>query len=88
MIQAELTHFHDVWGNAEDGWEVNDQRIVGTIELESWEDDHVLKALKSCGFLKKDVKLEDLTFDDYFAGGVEISDAKNGMPICVLHEVE
>ena len=40
----------DVWGNAEDGYEVNDRSKVGSIDIDStFSDNQLLKALVDAG---------------------------------------
>jgi hypothetical protein len=41
----------DVWGNEKDGYDVNDRRQVGTIDLKykAFSDDQLLKALVDAG---------------------------------------
>jgi hypothetical protein len=44
----------NVWGNAKDGYEVNDRSNEGSIELpENCTDNQIIKALKDSGYLKK-----------------------------------
>ena len=69
----------DVWGNAADGWDVNDRSKVGTIEAPADADDSaIVDALIGAGFLAP-----------YARGRVELDgddtmirvDAPSGMPL-------
>lgn len=67
----------DVWGNAEDGYEVNDSFKVGTI----------LSALKSVGIIANHIKLFDIVIDgDDFM--ITIDDAKDGRPVFTLGRLQ
>lgn len=50
----------DVWGNEEDGYEVNDRSRIGTVELpKAFSDEWLLKTLKNEGLInykKSDIK--------------------------------
>jgi len=74
---------YDVWGNEEDGFEINDTFSVGSLELEDDEqyDDSVLvEKLIEAELLAEDARPEDFAFDgDEFH--VFIADADTGRPI-------
>jgi len=75
---------YDVWGNDIDGYEVNDKYKLDIISLpESPTNSQILKALKSCGFLKSTVKLSQLEFDGD-EQTIYINVSRNGAPFCEL----
>lgn len=54
-MKYQLYYYHDVWGNEEDGWFVNNQSIFGTIDIKEEDDDEdvkdkLLDALEHFGF--------------------------------------
>lgn len=76
---------YDVWGNADEGFEVNDSHGAGHIELEDEEhfDDQVLlEKLSEAGFLQGR-ELDDLSFDGDDTA-VYINDAHTGEPLLGL----
>lgn len=51
----------DVWGNEDDGWEVNDEYHVGTFEaLETDSDEMIVRDLAAAGYLEEGSTLEDV----------------------------
>ena len=63
MIYEVIDHY-DIWGNAKDGYEVNDSRRAGEIELDSkLRDEDILKALFDNGL----ITLEDA--EEFEVGG-------------------
>jgi hypothetical protein len=79
---------YDVWGNSRDGYEVNDTFKSGyEIELpEDYSDVQLLKAMKDSGFIKKTVKLSQLSIDGDGESYINIDEAKNGRPFCELRK--
>jgi hypothetical protein len=76
---------YDVWGNEDEGFEVNDSHGAGHIELEDeeqFDDEILLQKLTEAGFLA-DVEIDDLAFDGDDAV-VYINDAHNGKPLLGL----
>lgn len=74
----------DVWGNEEDGFEVNDRNRIGTILLRPEASDReIVNALKNEWLMNARVKLSDVNIDgdDML---VFIEDAKNGEPVLQL----
>ena len=80
-----LIDYFDVWGNAEDGWEVNnlspefdDLYLDPDITHEE-----IVDYLKSIGYFNKDVTMADL---DIWDDGdiIEFSKADDLMPLCRL----
>ena len=81
-----LIHTHDVWGNARDGWEVNDQYTVcdDLVITEDATQYDVMQALKRMGFLAKHVRLNMLDFSIWDIDMIEICLRRNGMPLFYL----
>jgi predicted RNA binding protein YcfA (HicA-like mRNA interferase family) len=74
----------DVWGNEEDGFEVNNRQRAGDIEiLDGASDEDIIKTLKQEGFLKAKVKASQIHIDgdDY---AMNVDDAETGEPIYQL----
>jgi hypothetical protein len=72
---------YDVWGNARDGFDVNDVFKTSTILefSDNASDADIVKALKKAGYLRKGIRTSSIKFDGddetiYF------SDARNGRP--------
>lgn len=85
---------YDVWGNAEDGWEINDRSELTDylfsgrlLELKDESDYTLLEALKKRGWLKSRTRIEDLKID-----GDEISilinQAEDDYPLLGLSRVD
>lgn len=75
---------YDVWGNAEDGWEVNDSFRVGTVSFaDNASDETIISVLKNAGILseKASVKNIDIDGDDDF---ITLNDSRDGMPLLEL----
>jgi hypothetical protein len=83
-MKLNLVNYFDVWGNKKDGYEVNNLCSEGEVQVKSWEDGDILKALKEKDFLKKHVRKNMLNFVDCFDEIVEIEHKKTGRPICRL----
>ena len=87
MYRVKLINYFDVWGNKKDGWEVNNQCIEWDdgimVEISNRE---ILELLKITGFLKKQVRINQIIFDDY-GEFIELSQKKDYCPICRL-EIE
>lgn len=73
----------DVWGNEEDGFEVNDRCRVGTIDLdESLNSDDVLRELDGAGYVHASLcEVNDAIGDEYT---LHIDSAQNGRPLLQL----
>jgi hypothetical protein len=74
----------DVWGNAKEGYEVNDRYHLDNLELsDNATEKELVKILKSMDYLKKTVKMKQLKIDwdeDY----TTIDSAKTGKPLFQL----
>lgn len=85
----DLVDYFDVWGNEEDGWEVNDVSIV---ERDIWISDdtteeELFNFLKdSVGYFNKDVKFSDVEIIWDSPEFIEFFDASNGYPLGRLQE--
>lgn len=80
-----LINYFDVWGNEEDGWEVNNSAIEfdDLYLADDTTDEELVDYLKSIGFLHRNAKVSD--FDIYSDGEIiEFCDADTLEPICCL----
>lgn len=83
----EIVDCYDVWGNDEDGYEVNDVMLVGTIELpENVSDTDIIKILKEYGALGKFASKDNISIerDDMF---IEVFNKDNGYPLHQLRRL-
>jgi hypothetical protein len=84
---------YDVWGNARDGWEVNDRSclsrefIVEHSTDDGPTDSEMLEALKECGYVKHSATTADVEFE-WTDNGYEVSETSNGFPLYGLEENE
>jgi hypothetical protein len=76
----------DVWGNEEDGYEVNDRSKIGTVALPpDYTDEYLLKTLKAEGLInysKKHLRHIEIEGDDF-----SISIDYKGRPMFQLERV-
>ncbi len=75
----------DVWGNENDGFEVNDSRQIGTIDVDQtvYEDDQLLiDVLNEAGYLDN-ATVEDVVFDGD-ESRLEVSDNETYRPLLSL----
>jgi hypothetical protein len=80
----------DVWGNEQDGFDVNNIFSTG-IKLklkENCSDKDICKALKTAGYLKKGIRTKSLSIDGDFDYNLYIDEAKNGRPFCHLRNMK
>lgn len=79
----------DVWGNARDGFEVNNAFRTGTTVEIPDEADHkaIVRILKDEGILKKDVRPSRVEIDDSTEGVIYVNDARNGRPEFQFHKL-
>ncbi len=84
-----LVNYFDVWGNAKDGWEVNNQCIewddVWTKDLDNRT---LLKILKDTGFLQKHVRTNQLIFEWLGPECCEILTRRDGYPLAMLEIID
>ena len=88
-MKLRLIDYLDVWGNARDGYEVNNLREHSIIDFsgDDWPDDSaILAALKRIGYIKKTVRRNSVRFDEGCVDMVGITD-RNGRPICRLEKI-
>lgn len=85
----DLIDYFDVWGNEEDGWEVNDQAVV---EEKIWISDDITEEelfnyLKdTVGYFNRNTKFSDVEIQWYDPDFIEIFQAKDGCPVCSLRK--
>jgi len=76
----------DVWGNEEDGYEVNQEFKAGKIEIPAMLDDaDLVKLLKKEGFLKETVRANQIEVESSGLGFIEIKEKKTGEPVYFLY---
>ena len=78
----------DVWGNSEDGFDVNDQFAAGSIELSAeMSDSEILQKLADEGFLTANaVDCGEIdSSDDLF---MTVQDKEDGRPVLDLYSEE
>lgn len=83
-----LQNYFDVWGNADDGWEVNDQCTeFDDLQIsDDATDKDILEYLKGIGFLATS-DMRKLVVEDCGNGFIEIYERKGMKPLCGLREV-
>jgi hypothetical protein len=83
MEKWDLWDYFDVWGNEQDGWEVNDQTRVqeGVIIDETINNDDIIQYLVQCGFLKRGVTADDFYILWDCEGFIEIYEKESGKPL-------
>jgi hypothetical protein len=81
-VKVKLINYFDVWGNEEEGFEVNNlcEECQFTLPNE-FTNEELLESLKDVGFILPEVKMEQIRFDDMFDYGKEFYQADNGYPI-------
>jgi hypothetical protein len=80
----------DVWGNARDGYEVNDRSYTGSkVTLaESGTAGDILRALKDEGLVKKTARVAQMDIDDSnWPYAVYVNAAKTSKPVFELEAV-
>lgn len=84
-----LTHYFDVWGNEQTGWDVNDARIVWDhIWTSKLDDETLLDILKNTGFLRKNVEINQFNFDWVGPECCEITLSKNYYPVARIDVID
>ena len=88
-VKVKLVDYFDVWGNAVDGWDVNNSLciMIGDIELENFEDKTIIKALHEIGWLTKLATLETIEINDEYPF-FEITEKETGFPLGRLEVFE
>lgn len=84
-MRATLINYFDVWGNEEEGYEVNNLCKEGELEFEGNEaptDQQILDKLKEFGFIVESADLSDLEFEDLWPY-IEFSEIRehNNLPL-------
>ncbi len=80
---------YDVWGNAEDGYDVNNRSAYcRDLEIETpigfASNGQILDALIGCGYFRQDVTLMKIEITDDTGTYIDIVDVKDARPICGL----
>jgi hypothetical protein len=68
---------HDVWGNARDGWEINDSRRTGecVVLSTSMNEKEIVQALKEEGIVRRDLRMNMIQIE-WNDDRIEVSDSK------------
>ena len=83
-VSYQVIHHWDVWGNKEDGWEVNNSAVHGKVTFpEDATNDEMILALKECGFLQRWVTAEYFNILDH-GTSIDFDYAESGKPFCTL----
>lgn len=75
---------YDVWGNEEDGFEVNDTyKVVDklTIDIETITDEEILDLLKEFNVVDESATLDDI-YIDYMSDAIYVDEADTRKPLC------
>ena len=82
MAAYTLVDYYDVWGNAEDGWEVNNSCEIcnDIIVSDEASQDDIIEYLINSGYLKPDAKGK-VEIDDTYIDMFDIVEKGTGMPI-------
>lgn len=83
----------DVWGNEDDGFEVNDRHRIGWVEVDDTSDEAMLDALRDAHFLNAQCRLGDkgrfrVRFDWSDETWCQIEQSSNGYPLLQLEAEE
>ena len=89
-MKIRITNYFDVWGNAKDGWEVNnlchDEYTVRKVDL--YNKKALLRLLKRLNYLKKNVRTNQLDIDGFsYENRIEISQRSNYCQLFAIEEV-
>lgn len=93
LYDVKLINYFDVWGNKKDGWEINNLYTEDNMSFQLHEDDFynhekIFRKLKDVGFFKPRTRMTQVDFEDLHEFGVEITQRKDGMPICRIEFVK
>lgn len=83
----DLIDYFDVWGNEEDGWEVNNlSREENFINItDDATDEDIIDGLINAGYLQRQAKGK-ISVEDYGDGFIELFVTETGEPVCRLEE--
>jgi len=80
-----LVNYFDVWGNQEDGYEVNNLCTEGEIELsDNPTKEEIVSALIAFGFFNESVTPDMIELPHGIDSHTEIVESATGRPICRL----
>lgn len=86
MIRKYDVHTYDVWGNAKDGYNVNDvYPRSATIELaDDAEDADIIRALKNAGILRSKARYSSFDIDGETGYTLYVNYSPTSYPLCEL----
>ena len=88
-MKYKLIDYFDVWGNAEDGWEVNN---LITVEEEIYisedtTDEELINYLINIGYLRKNVNEENITIESSDNTFIELFQTYDMLPLGRLEAI-
>lgn len=92
-MYLEIIHHFDVWGNAKDGYEVNNQCRVGYIKIigknaADWPSKAaILRALKRLGQLKPSIRVNSIEWNNAYMDAVGLNE-KDGRPAYFISRID
>jgi len=82
-----LIHYFDVWGNAKEGFEVNNFCEQAILEFPEWPTkEEILKRLKKIDFINKTVRMRSVRWDENYSDAIGIED-RDGRPVAFLERI-
>ncbi len=89
MRKFRLINYFDVWGNARDGWEINNQCEEAILEFDKeWpSEQEVVAKLKEIGFFKKHVRMNMVHFCREYMDIYVIEQKRDYKPVCALEPI-
>ena len=84
-MKYDLINYFDVWGNEEDGFEVNDQSIFmrNVVVSDSANDTELVELVKSLGFFNDTACTRSIEVIDW-GHMIEFQERKTSMPLCAF----
>lgn len=88
-MRSYTVHTYDVWGNAKDGYDVNDvYPSCGTVELsDDCTDADIIRACKSIGAIRRNFHIDSFRIDGEIGYSMYVNHQLTGYPVCELRPV-
>lgn len=89
-MKYQLVDYFDVWGNQEDGWEVNNLCKVGDpiIVTDDATDLDIINYLKQINFLGDNADEESVRIEWWDEFAIELFERETDLPLCKLERVQ
>ena len=82
MKKFQVIDYFDVWGNVEEGYEINDQIIVGVIEVPNdYGLSSILEAMREKEYLDSIATIDTVELDEYDFECYDLRDKSSGKPL-------